>query len=203
MNDFFNNLKEEVVSRIGPNTKYEDRIFLQKIARQLIRYPRSSLIQKIRVPLLNKRSQYTTNPMLVMRGGFYLGEYEPESKDFMWDRYPLFLVLDRPKKDKILGLNLHFLSEEKKMEVFNKIQPLLPTRPESVGQINYLACKLLLKEHRLITRRYDTRRFVKLPINIPYEHIKFLLMMDLHEFSVGNVTDDDAYEMLTRKIRKR
>jgi len=149
------------------------------------------------------KNRHVTNPNLMVPGRFYLGEYDPINKNMLWDRYPLLLVLERPTNGEILGLNFHFVSKLRKIEVFWRIQELLAKGMEnSVGRINYLACKTLFEDHDVMTRRYKIRRFRKNTINIPYEYIKLLIMMNIQDFSVKSLTDDTAYKILFTRNRK-
>jgi hypothetical protein len=157
---------------------------------------------KIREDLLFKRRKYTTNPNSLNFNSFYMFEYIPreENLGIVWDRYPTTFILEREPSGNYIGLNFHFVPKDVRMQIFLKMESYFKS---GTGILDYNKVKLMIPQYDVMIRRYDPRRFVKNPINIPYGYSKLVVMFDFYEFSIRGATSEMVYKMNILKSQSR
>jgi len=159
--------------------------------------------EEIRQDLLTKRRRYTTNPNSLNFNSFYMFEYIPREENLgvVWDRYPTTFILEREPSGNYIGLNFHFVPKEIRMRIFVIMEDFFR---RGVAALDYERVRRLVPQYYdLMIRRYDPRRFVKNPINIPYQYAKLVVMFDFYEFSVRGATDEMVYKMNLLKSQSR
>lgn len=158
--------------------------------------------EQIREDLLLRRRRYTTNPNSLKFNSFYMFEYIPreENLGIVWDRYPTTFILEREPSGNYIGMNFHFVPKQVRMQIFRKMESFFQ---RGVGVLDYDTVKRMIPQYDVMIRRYDPRRFVKNPINIPYQYAKLVVMFDFYEFSVRGATDEMVYRMNLLKSQAR
>lgn len=170
---------EKIKKTLTKTTPYEDAWFMRKVSAEFsVKYSKSFLVENVRTPLLTKRNEYMKTPRYSLVGKFYLFEYFPSTNIETWDRFPLIFLMEKGKNS-FIGLNFHFLSKTRNIDLFEKMENKVKNEQVS---LNYPIVKLSYLEHRGITRRYHMKNIKSPMVEIPFEYIKIFLLMNIQEF---------------------
>lgn len=135
-------------------------------------------------------------PNLFMPGQMVFFKYKPQDARFMasleaYDMFPLVIITD-VHRDGFEGINIHFLSQKWRKQLFQAIENYLPKRISGDPSLTRLGTTYArlggsrkFKFFRPCYRRYVMSGFRKRPIQIPAEFWSVLVDVDLASFAKG------------------
>ena len=146
-----------------------------------------------------QESSMLSRPKRLLNGQLLFFKYMPVDKKFLerksknyYDIFPLIFVTESHRGG-FQGINLHYLSPDMRMILFDTIEKLLPIIPgykieTNRIQINYKKLKTSKTTLRFFApcyRQYRWSGLQKPPIAIPYQFWKLLIEKDLGYFMKG------------------
>ena len=150
------------------------------------------------IAFLEKKSMLS-RPKRLLNGQLLFFKYIPTDEKFLerktknyYDIFPLIFVTETHRGG-FQGINLHYLSPDMRIMLFDTIEKLLPIIPgykieTNRTQINYeklKRSKTTLKFFAPCYRQYRWSGLQKPPIAIPYQFWKLLVEKDLGYFMKG------------------
>ena len=150
------------------------------------------------IAFLEKKSMLS-RPKRLLNGQLLFFKYIPTDEKFLerktknyYDIFPLIFVTETHRGG-FQGINLHYLSPDMRIMLFDTIEKLLPIIPgykieTNRTQINYeklKKSKTMLRFFAPCYRQYRWSGLQKPPIAIPYQFWKLLVEKDLGYFMKG------------------
>ena len=136
-----------------------------------------------------------TNPMI---GKMYFFKYDPKYKTTLpyYDRYPLIILADRPKKGKgFYGMNLHYLSPLDRAKLLGAMYPTLSTtgkelKPSTRLRISYgiLKAASRFRLFKPTFKRYLPDHIKSQIVEIPAEFWEIAMFMPTQKFVGSTVS---------------